>query len=97
MPIVVCVSAGFAFVMICYIVVKIFHDNLRYHDPAGVAVSLIVIIIIALGIGMIFHSAVKNHIQIVMEDYHRGKIEMVITTTQSNGNLIKQDTTYCYK
>lgn len=32
-----------------------------------------------------------------LEDYHRDKIETVITTVQSEGNLIKQDTVYRYK
>lgn len=36
-------------------------------------------------------------IKAITEDYHRGKIKTVITTIQSDGNLIKQDTTYHYK
>lgn len=50
-----------------------------------------------MAIGIIIHYASKDYTQIVLEDYHRNKIETVITTIQSDGNLIKQDTTYRYK
>lgn len=97
MSIVFCILVGVILVVICYIIVQAFCDNVRDRDFAGTVVSIIVITILVLGIGAAFHSTIKNHTQIVMEDYHRGKIEIVITTTQSGGNLIKQDTTYRYK
>lgn len=48
-----------------------------------------------LGVGI--KAVTENSTQNVLEDYHRGKIETVITTVQSEGNLIKQDTVYRYK
>lgn len=48
-----------------------------------------------LGLGI--KAITEDSAQHVLEDYHRGKIKTVITTIQSDGNLIKQDTTYHYK
>lgn len=44
-----------------------------------------------LGLGI--KAITEDSAQHVLEDYHRGKIKTVITTIQSDGNLIKQDTT----
>lgn len=60
-----------------------------------------ILVVIAMSIwscflGLGIKAITEDSAQHVLEDYHRGKIKTVITTIQSDGNLIKQDTTYHY-
>lgn len=75
----------------------VFRINQEDKDIGGLVVSSIVFGLLSVAIGIIIHYASKDYTQIILEDYHRNKIETVITTIQSDGNLIKQDTTYRYK
>lgn len=97
MPIFVCTLLGCLIVIISYAVVWFFRINQEDEDTIGLGVSSIVFGLLSVAIGIIIHYASKDYTQIILEDYHRNKIETVITTIQSDGNLIKQDTTYRYK
>ena len=89
---------------------NIYNINSKFKKSRGITlialvVTIVVILILAgiaisiwscfLGVGV--KAVTENSTQNVLEDYHRGKIETVITTVQSEGNLIKQDTVYRYK
>lgn len=97
MPIFVCTLLGCLVAIISYSVIWFFRINQEDKDIGGLVVSSIVFGLLSVAIGIIIHYASKDYTQIVLEDYHRNKIETVITTIQSDGNLIKQDTTYRYK
>lgn len=97
MPIFVCTLLGCLIVIISYTVIWFFRINQEDKDIGGLVVSSIVFGLLSVAIGIIIHYASKDYTQIILEDYHRNKIETVITTIQSDGNLIKQDTTYRYK
>lgn len=97
MPIFVCTLLGCLVAIISYAVIWFFRINQEDKDIGGLVVSSIVFGLLSVAIGIIIHYASKDYTQIVLEDYHRNKIETVITTIQSDGNLIKQDTIYRYK
>lgn len=97
MPIFVCTLLGCLIAILSYSVIWFFRINQEDKDIGGLVVSSIVFGLLSVAIGIIIHYASKDYTQIVLEDYHRNKIETVITTIQSDGNLIKQDTTYRYK
>lgn len=97
MPIFVCTLLGCLVAIISYAVIWFFRINQEDKDIGGLVVSSIVFGLLSVTIGIIIHYASKDYTQIILEDYHRNKIETVITTIQSDGNLIKQDTTYRYK
>lgn len=97
MPIFVCTLLGCLVAIISYSVIWFFRINQEDKDIGGLVVSSIVFGLLSVTIGIIIHYASKDYTQIILEDYHRNKIETVITTIQSDGNLIKQDTTYRYK
>lgn len=97
MPIFVCTLLGCLVAIISYSVIWFFRINQEDKDIGGLVVSSIVFGLLSVAIGIIIHYASKDYTQIILEDYHRNKIETVITTIQSDGNLIKQDTTYRYK
>lgn len=97
MPIFVCTLLGCLVAIISYSVIWFLRINQEDKDIGGLVVSSIVFGLLSVAIGIIIHYASKDYTQIILEDYHRNKIETVITTIQSDGNLIKQDTTYRYK
>lgn len=97
MPVFVCTLLGCLVAIISYAVIWFFRINQEDKDIGGLVVSSIVFGLLSVAIGIIIHYASKDYTQIILEDYHRNKIETVITTIQSDGNLIKQDTTYHYK
>lgn len=97
MPIFVCTLLGCLVAISSYAVIWFFRINQEDKDIGGLVVSSIVFGLLSVFIGIIIYYATKDYTQIILEDYHRNRIEIVITTIQSDGNLIKQDTTYRYK
>lgn len=97
MPIFVCTLLGCLIAVFSYLIIHNFLCSWEEKDTGGIVVGSIAIGITSVIVGIIIYYATKDYTQIILEDYHRNKIETVITTIQSDSNLIKQDTTYRYK
>lgn len=97
MSIPICVVCGFLIMICSYILVRAWDEVTEDYPVGGNILAGIAISIWSCFLGVGIKAVTENSTQNVLEDYHRGKIETVITTVQSEGNLIKQDTVYRYK
>ena len=97
MPVPICVVFGFLITICSYVLVRAWSEVTEDYPVIGHILAGITIAIWSCFLGVGVKAVTKNSTKNVLEDYHRVKIETVITTVQSEGNLIKQDTTYRYK
>lgn len=97
MSIPICVACGFLIMICSYILVRAWDEVTEDYPVVGRILAGIAVSIWSCFLGVGVKAVTENSTQNVLEDYHRGKIETVITTVQSEGNLIKQDTVYRYK
>lgn len=92
MSIFLCVLLGLLICVFSACLVKAGEDN----NVACMAIASVLIALWSVGLGAAIYNAVKSP-QEILEDFHKGKIETVITTTQYQDNTVKVDTTYRYK
>ena len=93
----ICIACGFLIMICSYALVRAWDEVTGDFPIVGTILVVIAMSIWSCFLGVGIKAVTENSTQNVLEDYHRGKIETVITTVQSEGNLIKQDTVYRYK
>lgn len=78
----ICIACGFLIMICSYTLVRAWDEVTGDFPIVGT-----ILVVIAMSIWSCFLG--------LGEDYHRGKIKTVITTIQSDGNLIKQEILRC--
>lgn len=91
-----CILSGLLVCIFSACLVKLLIDAGEENNIACMAIASVLLVIWATLLGAFIHSATKST-QEILEDFHKGKIETVITTTQYQDNTVKVDTTYRYK
>lgn len=90
----ICIACGFLIMICSYALVRAWDEVTGDFPIVGTILVVIAMSIWSCFLGLGIKAITEDSAQHVLEDYHRGKIKTVITTIQSDGNLIKQDTTY---
>lgn len=96
MSIFLCVLLGLLICIFSACLVKLLTDAGEENNLTCMAIASVLLAIWVTVLGAFIHNNSKST-QEILEDYHKGKIETVITTTQYQDNTVKVDTTYRYK
>lgn len=96
MSIFLCVLSGLLICVFSACLVKLLVDAGEDNNVTCMSIASLLIALWSVALGAAIHNAVKSP-QEILEDFHKGKIETVITTTQYQDNTVKVDTTYRYK
>lgn len=96
MSIFLCVLSGLLICIFSACLVKLLIDAGEENNLTCMVIASMLLAIWVIVLGVFIHNNSKST-QEILEDYHKGKIETVITTTQYQDNTVKVDTTYRYK